>query len=306
MRGTRVGGYEVIEQIGAGGMSEVYKAWDGNLNRFVAIKVLSLHLSQTDEFRTRFDIEAKAIALLEHAHIVPLYAYGEEAGVLYLVLRYMPTGSLADRIKAEGPLPLDEAARLLDQLADALDYAHANGVLHRDFKTENVLLDANRDAFIADFGLAKLLTASAPRITGNFVVGTPSFMSPEQAMGQADIGPASDQYALGVVLYHMLVGALPFDAPTPLAVLQKHIREAPPAPRQLRPEIPPLAERALLRALLKDPARRYPDCNSFADAFRRTVNIPSLTDRIDGDLGSRIDAALARVEKQKRRPRDDQ
>lgn len=304
MQPVRIGGYDVIEMSGAGGMAEVYRAYDRSVDRFVAIKMLHIEFSQDPAFRMRFEREAKAIALLEHAHILPLYAYGEQDGVLYLVMRYMPGGSLDSRIAQHGPLPLADAAHLLRQMASALDYAHENAILHRDFKTDNVLLDANGDAFIADFGLAKLLTSS-PNITGRLMLGTPAFMSPEQAVGKGELTGAADQYALGVVLYHMVTGQYPFNAQESREVLYLHLYENPPSPRQRRPDLPILAEEAMLRALAKHPEDRFLTCTALAEEFYQAIHRHTLPERIRGPLGDRIDSALSKVQQRRKRPHRD-
>ena len=296
--GVELGEYRINSLLGAGGMGAVYKAYDPTVNRFVAVKVMQQHFSQDPDFRQRFDQEAMVIARVEHPHILPIYAYGDQDGLLYLVMRYVPS-SLDDRIRAEGPLPLAEASRLLTQIASALDYAHERGILHRDLKSENVLLDEKGHAYLADFGLSKLMAASS-RLSGNMLIGTPAFMSPEQAAGEEDLTPATDQYSLGICLYHMLTGRVPFDGRTALAVVQMQIIATAPDPRTYRPDLPELAVQVIEKTLAKHPTDRFENCEAVAKAFDNAIEGSGLarlrTGRIPSSLRSRIDDALARVQ----------
>lgn len=296
--GVELGEYRINSILGAGGMGAVYKAYDPSVNRFVAVKVMQQHFSQDPDFRQRFDQEAMVIARVEHPHILPIYAYGDQDGLLYLVMRFVPS-SLDDRIRADGPLPLVEASRLVLQIASALDYAHERGILHRDLKSENVLLDEKGHAYLADFGLSKLMSSS-PRLSSNMLIGTPTFMSPEQAAGKEDLTPATDQYSLGICLYHMVTARVPFDARTALAVVQMQISEIPPDPRALRPDLPDLAARVIERMLAKEPADRFENCMAAGLAFENALEGSGLvrlrTGRIPNSLRSRIDGALASVQ----------
>jgi len=297
MIGKTLGNYQLIEQIGEGGMAEVYKAYESGVDRHVAVKIMLPHLARDADFRARFDREARSIAMLEHIHILPIYAYGEEDGMLYLSMRFMPYGSLEDYIEKDGPLPMEEISRILLELAAALDYAHERGVLHRDVKPENVLMDYNKNTFLSDFGLARMLERSV-NLTGNFLAGTPAYMSPEQCFGNEDIDGRADQYALAIVLFQMVTGTLPFEHENPLKMIQMHIRSQPPSPRELRPDLNEIAEAVIMRALAKEPDERYETCTEFAEAFdkgalsaglriTKSARMPSqLRARIDGVLGS--------------------
>ncbi|MFC1975121.1 protein kinase [Chloroflexota bacterium] len=269
MIGRNLGNYRVMEQIGMGGMATVYKAYDPDTDRYVAIKVLPEHFSQDPKFRQRFEREAKAIAKLEHIHILPLFAYGEEDGTAYMAMRYLKAGSLTDRIQA-GALPLDEASRLLSQIASALDHAHAHGVLHRDVKPSNVLLDESGNAFLTDFGIAKMVESTLD-LTGGGILGTPAYMSPEQCRGNTELTPTSDQYSLGIIVYEMITGRAPFQAETPIALIHMQLSEALPLPRQIRPDLPEDVERVILKALTKEPGLRYSTCGDMAAAFARAT-----------------------------------
>jgi Tol biopolymer transport system component/predicted Ser/Thr protein kinase len=278
MIGRTLGNYRIIEQIGIGGMATVYKAYDPDTDRYVAIKVLPEHFSKDPKFRQRFEREAKAIAKLEHIHILPLFAYGEDEGVAYMVMRYLDAGSLTERIK-QGSLPLAEASRLLSQIASALDHAHAHGVLHRDVKPSNVLLDSSGNAFLMDFGIAKMVESTLD-LTGAGILGTPAYMSPEQCRG-AELTSASDQYSLGIILYEMVTGRTPFRAETPIALIHMQLNEPLPLPRQVMPGLPEEAERVLLKALTKDPSLRFPTCGEMAAAFARAVASVTVEQPVD-------------------------
>ena len=270
MIGRTLGSYRIVEQIGVGGMATVYKAYDPGTDRYVALKVLPDYYSQDPKFRQRFEREAKAIAKLEHLHILPVHAYGEEGDTAYLVMRYMATGTLKDRIQM-GPMPLDEAGRLLAQIASALDYAHQHGVLHRDVKPSNVLLDAEGNAYLTDFGIAKMIEGTS-ELTGSGIIGTPQYMSPEQCQGRKDLTGATDIYSLGVVLYEMLTGRTPYQAETPLAIIHMQLTNSPlPPPSSIRPELTEETEAVVLKALGQDPDTRWPSCGAMAKAFAQVV-----------------------------------
>ncbi len=270
MIGRSLGSYRILEQIGIGGMATVYKAYDPGTDRSVAIKVLPHHYSQHPKFRERFQREVKAIARLEHPHILPVHAFGEQDGIAYLVMRYLQAGTLKDRIEA-GPVDLTQALRIVDQIGSALDYAHRNGVIHRDVKPSNILLDAEGNAYLTDFGIAKILEATVELTGTGAAIGTPQYMSPEQCKGVKTLTPASDIYSLGVVLYQMLTGRVPFDAETPLAVIQQHLNEPLPPPRTIDPSIPEAVERVVMQALAKQPEDRNESASAMAEALRSAV-----------------------------------
>ncbi|MBN1429320.1 MAG: protein kinase [Anaerolineae bacterium] len=270
MIGRHLGSYRIVEQIGMGGMATVYKAYDPGMDRYIAIKVLPEHYAQDPTFLERFQREAKALAKLEHIHILPIFAYGQDDGITYLVMRYMQAGTLSERIKAQGPFLLHEAGRLLSQIAGALDYAHRHQVLHRDVKPSNVLLDNAENAYLTDFGIAKMVEATLD-LTGTNILGTPAYMSPEQCRGGTVLTPASDQYSLGIVLYEMIAGRTPFQAETPLALIHMHLNAPLPLPRSFRPDLPEAAERVLLKALAREPQVRFDTCEAMASAFSKAI-----------------------------------
>jgi hypothetical protein len=254
LSGTSIGPYQIEEQIGRGGMATVYKAYHPPTARHVAIKVLLPEIGQYSEYLARFDREAKAIAALQHVHILPVFDYGQHEGMPYLVMRYVPTGTLKDCLSA-GPLSIKEALRLFSQIAEAVQYAHEKGILHRDLKPANVLLDDSGNALLSDFGLARLM-GSTSSLTGANMMGTPAYMSPSQSQGKA-FDTRSDIYSLGVILYEMVTGDVPFTAETPLGVIYKHASEPPPSPRRQRPDVPEVVEKVILKALAKKEEDRF-------------------------------------------------
>lgn len=268
MIGRTLGNYRIIEQIGLGGMATVFKGYDPDTDRYVAIKILPQHFSHDPQFRERFKREAKAIARLEHLHILPIFTYGEEDGIAYMAMRYLQGGTLTDRIGL-GALPLAEASQILRQLANALDHAHSQNILHRDMKPSNVLLDEAGNAYLMDFGIAKIVEATID-LTGDRLLGTPAYMSPEQCKGEP-IGPASDIYSLGIILYEMVTGRRPFHAETPVAVILQQLNNPLPPPRQIRPDLPEQAENVIFKALAKNPESRYKSAVEFADAFSQAI-----------------------------------
>jgi ligand-binding sensor domain-containing protein/tRNA A-37 threonylcarbamoyl transferase component Bud32 len=271
LAGQHLGQYQIIEQIGMGGMATVYKAYQASMDRFVAVKVLPKQLADDPTFYARFEQEARTIARLENKNILPVYDYGEHNGYTYLVMRYVGEGTLQHLIN-QGPLSLDDAGRYLSQVAEALHYAHEHGVVHRDVKSSNVLMGEKGQCYLTDFGIAKL-TAGSSQLTGTgVVVGTPAYMSPEQCSGlPAD--SRSDIYSLGVVLYEMLTGRVPFQAETPLAVVLMHVQQPLPSPRSLMPVIPETVEQVIFKVLAKDPDQRYQTAKAFADAYQEALEV---------------------------------
>jgi serine/threonine-protein kinase len=259
--------YRIEREIGSGGMATVYLAQDLRHNRPVAIKVLRPELAATLG-PDRFVREIEIAAPLSHPHILPLHDSGEADGLLYYVMPYVEGESLRERLDREGKLSLAETVRLVDEIASALNYAHEQGIVHRDVKPENIMLSAGR-AVVADFGIGRALAAAGgDRLTGTgFAVGTPAYMSPEQAYGDASIDARSDVYALGCVAYEMVSGHAPFEADTPQAVLAKQATETVPSLRAIDPAIPLFVERAVERALAKQPADRFQTASEFAEAL---------------------------------------
>jgi protein kinase-like protein/2TM domain-containing protein len=262
--------YTIEGEIGRGGMGVVYRARDERLQRRVAIKVLPPELAFQQDIRERFTREAQTAARLSHPHIVPIHSVGEGQGLVYFVMGYVDGESVAARIRRRGRLPVEEARRIMIETADALSAAHALHVIHRDIKPDNILLEGARGrVMVTDFGIAKALSsASGATLTGiGVAIGTPSFMSPEQAAGERTIDGRSDLYSLGIVTYQMLTGALPFSAPSVAGILMKQITEAAPDLRKQRQDIPEDLALAVARCLEKDPENRWPT----ADGLRRAL-----------------------------------
>ncbi len=266
--GKTVGCYTVLEQIGRGGMATVFKALDRNDGQTVAIKVLMPQLAMEENFKARFRREARVLRELKHPNVVPVLDYGEANGLVYLVMPFMQVGTLRDRMLS-GELRVQEAASIVNQIASALQYAHDTGVVHRDVKPSNILIDENGNAWLSDFGFAHISDASL-NLTGSALIGTPAYISPEQING-GKITHLSDQYSLGVVLYHLSTGRLPYDADTPIAIAIKHATEPLPRPRSVNPNLPDAIEVILIKALAKDPAQRFNSVAEFNDAFQAAL-----------------------------------
>jgi len=264
MSGRTIGPYQIMAEIGRGGMATVYKGYDPVNRRYVAIKVLPPDLSRDQEFVERFRREAAAAGRLRHPNIVAIYDVQPQAGLYAIVMEYVEGQSLAALIRQGGAMPPQRAAAIVAQIASALDYAHSQGVVHRDVKPSNILLAPSGRAVLTDFGIARLSTDRTLTRTGA-IIGTPEYMSPEQAQGET-VMPQSDVYSLGVVLYEMLTGRVPFSGPTH-AVLLAHITRLPPPPRALNPALTPAVEAAVLRALAKAPAERYRSAGEMAQAL---------------------------------------
>ncbi|MBC7813582.1 MAG: protein kinase, partial [Burkholderiales bacterium] len=275
LSGQRFGVYHLRELIGSGGMGAVYHAYQTNLERDVALKVLPAALLIQPNYTQRFFREAKIAASLEHPHIVPVYDYGTHEGISYVVMRLLNGGTLSQRMfqrtDHEFPLPsCAEIAHLLTQLASALDYAHGRGVIHRDIKPSNIMFDAQGTAYVVDFGIAKLVGETTSLTDTGITIGTPSHMAPEQWTDEP-IAPEIDQYALAVVIYNLLTGKLPFEATTPQAFMYKHLHEQAVPPHSLRDEVPPATEPVLRQALAKSPDDRFETVTAFAQAFAAAV-----------------------------------
>lgn len=272
---TQLGQYELIERLGKGGMGAVYRASQVNLNRDVAVKVLSEDLADNPHFVERFRREAKTAAGLEHSHIVPVYDYGNVEDITYVVMRLLEGGSLADRLrealKKNSGLPeLYEVTRLLDHISGALDYAHRLGVIHRDIKPSNIMYDGVGNVFIVDFGIAKLTDSKSQLTAAGMMMGTPTYMAPEQWRTE-EVTAATDQYAVGVMMYQILVGQPPFETPAPYGLMHKHIHEEPTPPHELRSDLSQAVSDVLSRAMAKRQKDRFPSMAAFSEVFRQAI-----------------------------------
>jgi serine/threonine protein kinase len=268
--GENVGPYRIIKQLGQGGMASVFKAYHPALDRFVAIKVLHPAFKEDPNFLSRFQREARVVARLEHPHIVPIYDFAEHEGQPYLVMKYIEGVTLKARL-AEKPLSKNEAIEIIDAIGSALSYAHEQGVLHRDIKPSNILLSPDGGIYLADFGLARIAEAGASTLSKDVMLGTPQYISPEQAKGLGNLDEGTDVYSLGVVLYEIVVGRVPFSADTPFSIIHDHIYTELPPPSQVNPHVPPRVEAVLMKALEKERAGRYADVASLVAAFRTAV-----------------------------------
>src|SRR4030066_901566 len=267
----QIGRYEIKTLIGQGGMSAVYLGYDPRSLREVAIKVLPPYYLHAAKFRERFEREAVMIALLEHPAIVPVYDMGEEDGQPYIVMRYMSGGSLAEKIK-KGPIPLRECVDMYLRLAPALETAHARGVTHRDVKPDNLLFDKYDNVFLSDFGLARLReTIGFANISDGSIMGTPAYMSPEQIQGDRQIDGRSDIYSMGVVLYHMLSGKVPFEGTTAASVMMMHLINPVPQIYEHNNTLPIAIQTVLETAMAKNPKDRYQSAGEFARAFQAVI-----------------------------------
>ncbi|MBN1681247.1 MAG: serine/threonine protein kinase [Anaerolineae bacterium] len=267
--GRIIGGYLLLEQLGAGGMASVYRARDVSNNQQYAVKLLPFHMAANDTLRHRFQREAEMAARLTHPHILPLYTFGEQDGAPYIVMKFVDGGTLNALIE-QGPLGLRMIARVLAQVASALDYAHEQGVIHRDLKPENILFDTQGQAYLADFGIARMREASSTLTgTGGFI-GTAAYASPEQCRGE-ELTPVSDIYSLGVVLYEMLTSVKPYDGQNALAIMHQHMTEPIPNPLKYRADLPVTINDVMRKAMAKLPYIRYQTAAAMSEALNNTL-----------------------------------
>jgi serine/threonine protein kinase len=281
IEGLTLGRYELKRLIAHGGMAEVYLAYDRRVRRQVAIKVL---YGRDESFVRRFEREARAVGALSHAHILPLYDFGEQRPWYYLVMPYIEGGTLRDYLHKKQRLTLLEAASFVDQIAGALQHAHDSGVIHRDVKPSNILLCPDGYAYLADFGLAKAMIGAEALTSIGAIVGTPEYTAPEQSNGINDY--RSDIYSLGVILYQMLTGQVPFTAESPVAVSLKHIQMEPTPPSHINSDIPQSIEAVILKALAKDPDARYQQAQELSTAYWKALHHEQLwtTDKLPAQV----------------------
>jgi hypothetical protein len=269
--GTKLGQYEVQDFIGQGAMGRVYRAYHAQLERTGAVKVLQ-SIAPDPDTTARFRHEAQAIAQMRHPNILNVFDFGEFDGTPYMIVEYVPGGSLADRLR-QGQLETATALKYLKGIASGLDYAHSKGVIHRDVKPANVLLEADDTPVIADFGLAKLLQGSSLKSMTGVTTGTPAYMAPEQVTG-SKVGPAADRYSLATIAYEMLTGVIPFDGEGLMELLYAQVHREPPPPSSRNTSIPPRVDTVIMRGLSKDPAARWESCTAFVDALGAALNRP--------------------------------
>ena len=294
--GSRIAGYLLEAEIGTGGMAVVFRARDERLDRLVALKVLAPGLAANEEFRRRFLRESRAAAAVDDPHIIPVYEAGETGGVLFIAMRYVSGGDVRGLLRRQGPLPPGRAAAIISPVASALDAAHGAGLVHRDVKPANMLIDARPGrpdhVYLSDFGLTKSRSASV--LTGTGVgLGTVAYMAPEQIQGQ-EVDGRADQYALGCAAFELLCGTVPFERDQDMAVIYAHLSVPPPSLSSRRPGLAPAVDEVLGRALAKAPGDRYASCGEFAEALREALGLPGY-DRDPGAVPARAAAAAGQA-----------
>ena len=265
--GENIGPYRITEKLGQGGMATVYKAYHAALDRYVALKVLHPAFHEDQSFAARFQREARVVANLEHPSIVPVYDFAEQENRPYLVMKFIEGETLKARL-SRGPLNAEEINQVVDAVGSALAYAHKQGILHRDIKPSNVLINNDGQMYLTDFGLARIAQAGESTLSSDSIMGTPQYISPEQARGDKDLDEGTDIYSFGVMLYEMVVGQVPFSADTPFSIIHDHIYTPLPMPRTINKNVPESVERVLLKALSKERADRYENVSSMAQAFK--------------------------------------
>ena len=265
--GENIGPYRIIEQLGQGGMATVFKAYHAALDRYVALKVLHPAFNQDQTFTARFQREARVVAKLEHSNIVPTYDYSEHEARPYLVMKYIEGDTLKARLN-QGPLKSNEIEDVINSIGSALAYAHRQGILHRDIKPSNVMIATDGSMYLADFGLARIAQAGESTMSSDSIMGTPQYISPEQAMGIKDLDAGTDIYSFGVMLYEMVVGQVPFSADTPFSIIHDHIYTPLPLPMKVNPNVPEPVQRVLLKALAKNRLDRYESVEEMMAAFK--------------------------------------
>lgn len=265
--GKTLGQFTIVQEVGRGGMATVYKATQKSINRQVAVKVLPRHFMHDPGFLERFEREVKVISGLEHPHILPIYDYGESDGVPYIAMRFLSGGSMAQMVQ-RGVSNLTELEKPFQQIGEALDYAHQQGIIHRDLKPGNIMLDEHGNAYLSDFGIARVMGSD---LTGSAIIGTPAYMSPEQAQG-GNIDARSDIYALGVVLFELITGTEPFQAETPMSMMLKHLNEPLPPLDRFRSNLPDDLQVVIDTATAKSPDDRYPSASVLAQALATALS----------------------------------
>ncbi|MGD2252574.1 MAG: serine/threonine-protein kinase [Anaerolineales bacterium] len=265
LSGHLIGGYEIFKRVAQGGMSSIYQALDPETGRVVAFKVLPPALGRDPDFKARFEREINVLRKLEHPNIVPILGFGEEEGIAFIVMPFYERGTVKDRLDSDG-IPIEDSVRIIEQVADALDFAHKHGVVHRDVKPSNMLIDDQGNVVLSDFGFAHLPDVSLS-LTGSAIIGTPAYMSPEQCRGDPVDG-RTDQYSLAIVLYEMVTGRVPFNSETPMAVVVQHLNEPVPYPTDVNPKVSEGIQDVLLKALSKKTDQRYQDIESFNHAYQ--------------------------------------
>lgn len=269
LTGRQFGPYQITAPLGEGGMAAVYKAYQPAMERYVALKVLPRHFAEDPQFVTRFQREAILLAKLQHPHILPVFDYGQADGFTYIVMPFVPSGTLTDELSGR-PQPLPRIRQVISQIGDALSYAHSRGLIHRDIKPSNVLVDESGNCLLTDFGLARMMEDSINLTTSGTIMGTPAYIAPEQGSGEK-LDARCDIYSLGIILYEMATGRVPYQAGTPMEIVHKHIQDPLPPPRAINPNLPETIERIIIKALAKRPDNRYQSANDMVRAIQIAI-----------------------------------
>jgi serine/threonine protein kinase len=294
LAGKTLGNYEIIERVGRGGMAEVYKGYHPKLDRHVAIKVLHGFLAEGEDFLARFEREAKAVASLRHENIVQIHDFDVQDDNYYMVMEFVDGDTLTDKLKklskTKSKMPLDEVLSVIKQVAKALAYAHKRKIIHRDLKPSNILIDKDGQTFLTDFGIAKIASTTQFTSTGA-LIGTPAYMSPEQCKG-TELTHVSDLYSLGIILYEMLTGDVPFESETPLSVLQKHITEPVPSLYEHRLDLPSSFEKIISTALAKEPEDRFQTATEISKALAQAIDEAEIVEEPTKEEKAPVDTTM--------------
>jgi serine/threonine protein kinase len=275
--GKTIGPYTITQRIGRGGMADVYKALHNGLSVYRAMKVIRPELVTAADFRVRFQKEAQAVASLRHPSIVQMHDFGTHGDVYFMIMEFIEGSNLKQVLRSEGRIrPIRRAVDLASQIADALQYAHARGLIHRDIKPENIMITPSGTPILTDFGIAKLITGATQLTQTGASIGTPAYMPPEQALGTSEIGPATDVYALSIVLFEMLTGRVPFSADTPVAAVLKTLQDPLPMPQEWSPDIGDALQAALIKGTAKQVADRYDSIAAMRTALEAAISSDSL------------------------------
>ncbi len=298
MIGTRIGPYEIVEEIGKGGMATVFRAYQPNLDRDVAIKIIHRAIALDSVSMERFQREARLLTRLVHPHLLPIYDYDAAHDPPYIVMRYLDSGTLKDVID-RGKLPHDEIIYMLRQIGSALDYAHRNNVIHRDIKPSNVMLDADGNAFLTDFGIARTIESGQDMTQSGYALGTPVYMSPEQGMGVEKLNSRADIYSLGIMTFQMLTGVLPYTGETALSIIFKHISDPIPDITQADVSLTPAVNHIMHKAMAKEPENRYANATEFVEDLAKALNVSRVSTPVSLQKAAQasIDQAAAKRRK---------
>jgi tRNA A-37 threonylcarbamoyl transferase component Bud32 len=269
LTGKQFGPYQIVAPLGEGGMAAVYKAYQPGMERYVALKVLPRSYADDPQFLARFQREAKLLAQLQHPHILPVFDFGQAESYTYIVMPFIQSGTLTDQLKGS-PISLPRIRQVITQVGEALAYAHGRGLIHRDIKPSNILIDESGNCLLTDFGLARMVEDAVNLTSTGTIMGTPAYMSPEQGSGQK-IDARSDIYSLGVVLFEMATGRVPYRAETPIAVVFKHVQDPLPPARSINPDLPEAVELVILKSLAKNPEDRYQTAGDLVRAIQGAI-----------------------------------